>query len=133
LLDEKKKSQEKPEQQEVKEATEPTELEEFFRGEPEVYEALKDLIFLDPRKVKISINDAEDKAKELKKAKDDLRAAGWYRIAGSLAIYEGNVHKVKDYFSKYAKLTGKNPKILENPELSVKRAQDYYKAFLGKE
>jgi len=133
LLGEKQKSEENPEQQEVKEAKEPTEFDEFFRGEPEVYEALKDLIFLNPKKLKISIKDAEDKAKELKKAKDNLRAAGWYRIAGSLAIYEGNVSKVKDYFSKYGKLMGKNPRILENPELAVKRAQDYYKASLGKE
>ena len=43
---------------------------------------------------------------------------GYYvpRIAGSLAIYERDVSKVKEYSGKYTKLTGRKLKILEIAE-----------------
>ena len=33
---------------------------------------------------------------------DTVGAAVNYRIAGALAIYEGDINKVKKYFSKYS-------------------------------
>lgn len=108
-------------------------LKELCSADIEVFEALKDTLFLDPRKINFSLNDAVSKARELEKSKDTLRAAVWYRIAGGLAIYEGDVSKVKEYFSKYAKLTGKNLKILELPEEAVKKAQEYYGKYLKDE
>jgi hypothetical protein len=38
---------------------------------------------------------------------------GNFRIAGGLAIWMGNVEKVKEYFGKDSKLTGRKYKILE--------------------
>jgi len=107
-----------------------SELEEICKDALEVYEALENTMFLNPTKIKISIKDAVAKAKELEKAKDKLRAATWYKIAGGLAIYEGDVSKVQEYFGKYAKLTGQQLKILEIPEKAVEKAQEYYKKYL---
>lgn len=110
-----------------------TDLEKFCEKDPEVYDALKDTMFLDPRKIEFSLKDAISKAKYLEKVKDYVGAAALYKIAGGLAIYEGNVSKVKEYFGKYAEITGKNLKILEIPEKAVEKAQEYYRKYLKKE
>ena len=109
------------------------ELERICSDSPDVYEALKKFMFLNPTKINVSLKDAVLKAKELEKAKDKLRAAVWYRIAGGLAIYEGDVAKVKEYFGKYCKLTGKDVKIVEVAEKVVRKAQEYYTKYLKKE
>jgi len=126
----KEKKKENKVKEEVEKETGLTELEKLCIGDLEVFDALKDTMFLNPRKIDISLEDAVSKAKELEKAKDTLRAAIWYKIAGGLAIYEGNVSKVKECFSKYAELTKIRPKILEIPDKAVKRAQEYYKKYL---
>jgi len=115
---------------EVEEKIEPTELEKFCKNDLELYEALKDTMLLDPRKVNMSLKDVISKAKKAEKEKNNLMASIWYKIAGGLAIYEGDVSKVKELFGKYAKLTGKNLKILEMPDKAVKKAQEYYEKYL---
>jgi len=107
-----------------------TDLEKLCLDSPDVFRALKNTMFLDPRKIDVSLEEALSNAKELEKAKDTVRAAVWYKIAGGLAIYSGDVSKVKEYFGKYAKLTGKKPKILEVTEEAVKKAQEYYQKYL---
>ncbi|MDH5460562.1 MAG: hypothetical protein OEW71_05965, partial [Candidatus Bathyarchaeota archaeon] len=65
------------------------------------------------------------------KAKDSLRAKIWYKIAGGLAIYEGNVKKVTEFFSKCEKISpGTKYLILKNPETAVVKAQEYYQKHL---
>ncbi|MCD6243517.1 hypothetical protein J7K06_07555 [Candidatus Bathyarchaeota archaeon] len=108
----------------------PTELEKLCKGNLEVYNALKDVMFLDPRKINVSIKDAVANAEKFKKEKDNLRAAMWYRMAGGLAIYNGKVSEVKKYFAEYAKLTGREPKILKVLNEAVKVAREYYKKYL---
>jgi len=132
ILDRLLKRKGKQNGEEIKEEaqTGPTELEKLCAGNSEVLEALRDTMFLDPTKIEFSIKDALARAKEMEKAKDGLRAAMWYRIAGSLAIYEGDVSKVKEYFDKYAKLTGRKLKILEIAEEAVKKAQEFYQKYL---
>ena len=107
-----------------------TDLEKLCLDSPDVFRALKNTMFLDPRKIDVSLEEALSNAKELEKAKDTVRAAVWYKIAGGLAIYSGDVSKVKEYFGKYAKLTGKKLKILEVTEEAVKKAQEYYQRYL---
>jgi len=107
-------------------------FEEAFKNKPELADALKNTMFLDPRKIDITLKDAVSKAREMERKGDKLRAAIWYRIAGGLAIYKGDVSKVKEYFGKYSKLTGKSLKILEIPEECVKGAQKYYAKYLEK-
>jgi len=114
----------------AKEKSESTELETFCSDAPEILEALKDTMFINPLRFDVSLKDALSKAKQFEKEGDNIRAALWYRIAGGLAIYEGDVSKVKDYFGRYAKLTGRKLKILEVTEEAVKKAQEFYQRYL---
>jgi len=108
-----------------------SELEEVCKNDKGVYEALFDTMFLDPRKTGVSMEEAADKAKTFEKNKDLLNARVWYEIAGAMAIYEGNVKKVKEYFGKCEKLSSnKKYKILEDPEKAVAKAQEFYKKYL---
>ncbi len=104
-----------------------TELERLCGNDKEAYEALRNTMFLDPSKVGVSMKDAVEKAKNFEKTKDHLRAKIWYEIAGSLALHEGNVQKVIEYFRKCEKLSPKTKyTILKNPEKAVAKAQEYY-------
>lgn len=108
-----------------------TELEQICGDDKETYEALANVMFLDPRKIGASMEEAAENAKKFEKEKDLARARLWYQIAGGLAIYEGNVKKVVEYFSKCEKLSpGSSYPILKNPEKAVAKAQEYYKKFL---
>ncbi|MEM3769901.1 MAG: hypothetical protein QXG76_01770 [Candidatus Bathyarchaeia archaeon] len=108
-----------------------TELEKLCGSDKETYEALFNVMFLDPRKVSISMEEAVENAKKFEKEKDVTRAKLWYQIAGGLAIYEGNVKKVIEYFSKCEKLSPEaSYPILKNPEKAVAKAQEYYRKFL---
>jgi hypothetical protein len=108
-----------------------TELEEICGDDKETYEALYNTMFLDPRKITTSMKEAAENAKKSEKEKDFVKARTWYEIAGGLAIYEGNVKKVVEYFSAIEKISPntKYP-ILKNPEKAVAKAQEYYKKYL---
>ncbi|MBS7252240.1 MAG: hypothetical protein KIH08_16875 [Candidatus Freyarchaeota archaeon] len=121
----KKKEEEKEEKAEVKK----TEMEEIC-GDKEVYEALHNTMFLDPRKITMTSQEAAKKAEEFEKSGDLMRARIWYQTAGGLAIYEGNVEKVKEYFGKCKELSQSNYKILKIPEKAVQKAQEYYRKYL---
>ena len=108
-----------------------TELEQICGDDKETYEALVDTMFLDPRKIKSSMKEAVENAKKFEKAKDLTQARLWYEIAGGLAIYEGNVKKVVEFFSECEKnSSGKKYLILKNPEKAVAKAQEYYAKYL---
>ncbi|RJS70025.1 hypothetical protein CW693_00725 [Candidatus Bathyarchaeota archaeon] len=128
LFRRKKKEEKIPENTEKEPSL--TELEQICQNNREVYEALYNTMFLDPRKVDVSLKEAVEKAKTFEKAKDLLRAKMWYEIAGGLAIYKGDVKKVKEYFSKCEKISGKKYPILNNAEEAVAKAQEYYKKYL---
>ena len=108
-----------------------SELEQLSGDDKETYEALLNTMFLDPRKVGTSMKEAAENAKKFEKAKDFVRARTWYEIAGSLAIYEGNVKKVLEFFSEIEKISPDTKyTILKNPEKAVAKAQEYYKQYL---
>lgn len=122
-----RKKKEKKTLENVESAKSLTELEQLCEGDREVYEALANTMFLDPRKIGVSIKDAVDNAKKFEKAKDIIRARVWYEIAGGLAIYEGDVKKVKQYFSECEKISPERKYlILRKPEKAVTKAQEYY-------
>jgi hypothetical protein len=108
-----------------------TELEQLCGDDKETYEALFNTMFLDPRKVETSMKEAAENAKKSEKEKDFVKARTWYEIAGGLAIYEGNVKKVVEFFSEIEKISPdtKYP-ILKNPEKAIEKAQEYYKKYL---
>ena len=114
-----------------KKTKEMTDLEKFCGGDRELYEALRRTMLLDPRNVGLSMKDAEERAKESQKKGDKLRTLTWYETAGRLAIYEGDVKKVKKYFGKCAELSpDRNYPILKIPEKAVHKAQEYYQEYL---
>lgn len=117
-----------------KEKTEPlkikTELEQLCGEDKEVYEALVDTMFLDPRKVRTSMEEAAKKAKDFEKSGDALEASEWYHTAGGLAIYQGNIVKVKQFLEKCEELSSRKYPILKNPEKAIAKAQEYYQKYL---
>jgi len=129
LLDRFRKKEEKKIDIETKKTI--TELEQLCGDDKETYEALHHTMFLDPRKPGISMKEAAENAKKFEKAKDLVKVRTWYEIAGGLAIYEGNVKKVVEFFTECEKISPdiKYP-ILKNPEKAVDKAQEYYKKYL---
>jgi hypothetical protein len=108
-----------------------TELEQICRNDKETYEALFSTMFLDPRKIETPMKEAADNAKKFEKAKDFVKARVSYEIAGGLAIREGDVKKVVEYFTAAEKVSpGTSYVILKNPEKAVAKAQEYYKRHL---
>jgi hypothetical protein len=108
-----------------------TELEQICGDDKETYEALLNTMFLDPTKIGISMKEAAENAKKSEKEKDFLRARTWYEIAGGLAIYEGNVKKVEEFFGECEKFSPERKyQILKNPEKAVAKAQEFYKKYL---
>lgn len=108
-----------------------TELENFCGNDKEIYEALVNTMFLDPRKIRISSKEAAENAKKFEKTKDLIRARTWYEIAGGLAIYEGDAKKVTEFFSQCERISPntKYP-VLKNPEKAIIKAQEYYQKHL---
>lgn len=88
-----------------------TELKIFCGEDTEVYEALYTTMLLHPKDLSISMEEAAER--------------GDYVIAGALALWKGDLQKVKEYFGKKAEQSGKKLKILEIPERAIKKAQEY--------
>jgi hypothetical protein len=115
----------------VKEATD---LEKICADDKDSYEALRESMFLDPRKLDVSMKDSIEKAKSFEKQGKPVEARIWYEVAGGLGIYEGDVEKVKEYFSKCKELSPNSTyPILKIPEKAVGKAQEYYRKYLKEE
>ena len=108
-----------------------TELEKLCGNDKETYQALLNTMILDPRKIGTSLKQAVENAKKAEKEKDPAIAREWYRVAGSLAIYEGNAKKAAEFFNEAQRIfpDEKFP-FLKNPEKAVAKAQEYYKKHL---
>jgi hypothetical protein len=115
----------------VEQAKKSTELEQLLGGDKETYDALYPVLFLDPRKIEVSMKGAAENAKRSEKLEDFAAARMWYEIAGGLAVYEGKVKRVAEYYGKAEKITGQPYLILKNPEKAVAKAQEYYKKYLS--
>ena len=106
-----------------------TSLEQLCGSDRETYEALS-VMFLDPRKIDVSMEQAVDNAEKAEKEKDVASARMWYQVAGGLAIYEGNTKKVAEYYGEAERVTGEKYLILTSPDKAVAKAQEYYKQYL---
>ncbi|MCL6578483.1 MAG: hypothetical protein K6T73_03740 [Candidatus Bathyarchaeota archaeon] len=126
-----RKGKEKEKKANVQPVQQKSELEKLCGDDKETYEALLNTMFLDPRKTGTTMKEAAENAKKFEKAKDFVRAKVWYEIAGGLAIYEGNVERVVEFFSSAEKLSpNARYTILKNPQKAVAKAQEYYKKYL---
>ena len=103
-------------------------LKEICKDDPEAYEALYDTMLLSPELIGKSSGEVAEEAEKQEEKGDIFGAAAKYRIAGGLAIYEGDIEKVKEYFGKYAEISDRNMKILEIPKRAVEKAREYYRA-----
>ncbi|MCW4055726.1 MAG: hypothetical protein NWE82_02950 [Candidatus Bathyarchaeota archaeon] len=114
------------------EAIEKTQLEKICSNDKETYNALRHTMFYDPRKISETPEDALEKAKAFEKQGDTERTRIWYHVAGGLAIWKGDVAKVKQYFGKCQKLAPNMgyEQITKIPEKAVAKAQEYYKTYL---
>ena len=125
-----RKEEKKTEAQKVQKVEKISELELLAGNDKIAYEALAQVMFLDPRKIETSMKQAIDNAKKAEKDGDIAKAGMWYEVAGGLAIYEGNVKKVVENYGEARRVIGREYKILESPEKAVALAQDYYKKYL---
>jgi hypothetical protein len=107
-----------------------SDLEQLAGNDQATYEALAQTMFLDPRKIETPMKQAVENAKKGEKDGDLAKAGMWYEVAGGLAIYEGNVKKVVEYFGEAQRILHREYAILGNPEKAVALAQEYYKKYL---
>jgi len=131
LLNKLRRKKEKPKVN-VEQEIFPSDLQEICADDKESYEVLREIMFLDPRKIDTSLTDAIKKAKEFEKQGDTVKTRRWYEIVLGLAIYKGDVAKVKEYYGKYVKLSpnSAHPNLIK-PEEAIKKAQEYYKKHLA--
>jgi len=128
ILDRFRKQKKEEAIEEVKEII--TNLEKLCGDDKEVYESLVNTMFLDPRKIDTSMEEAAKKAEDFEKAKDFMRAMIWYETAGGLAIWKGDVKKVVEFFSKCEKISPNiRYSILKNPEKATAKAKEYYQKY----
>lgn len=114
----------------VQQARQLSDLQQLIGNDKETYDALAETLFLNPKNIDPSMKQAADNAKKAQDDGDRAKAGMWYQVAGGLAIYEGNVKKVIEYYGLAEKLIGRRYAILKNPEKAVAVAQEYYKKFL---
>jgi hypothetical protein len=107
-----------------------SDLQKLVGNDKETYDALASTMFLNPKNIDSSMKQAAETAKKADADGDRAKAGMWYHVAGGLAIYEGNVKKVVEYFGLAERFNGRHYGILQNPEKAVAAAQEYYKKFL---
>src|SRR6266496_1054579 len=70
-------------------------LQEITVGDAEMYQSLSRLLFLDPKKITTSLEDAVSQATSFDSSGSKTRAEVWYRIAGGIALYRGDSDTVR--------------------------------------
>lgn len=110
-----------------------TDLELICGDEKEVYEALSEAMLLHPRRKTESMEEAARAAEKFKEAGDIRNAVMWFRVAGGLAIYKGNVEKVRKFFTECQQLSGEPYPIIKIAKKAVQKAQEYYQKYLKEE
>lgn len=85
-------------------------LQEIAGNDSEIYTVMSRLLFIDPGKVTTSLEDAASQAASFEAAGDKTRAEVWYRIAGGISLYKGDVEGVRKFFEKAASFPGNSKK-----------------------
>ena len=79
-------------------------LQEITVGDAEMYQSLSRLLFLDPKKITTSLEDAVSQATSFDSSGSKTRAEVWYRIAGGIALYRGDSESVRKFSKKPLRL-----------------------------
>lgn len=104
----KKKSQSSPagNSPESQEPVVLSKLQEITAGDADMYQSLSRLLFLDPKKITTSLEDAISQATTFDSMGNKTRAEVWYRIAGGIALYRGDPESVRKFFEKASSIAG---------------------------
>ena len=81
-------------------------LQEITAGDADMYQSLSRLLFLDPKKILTSLEDAVSQATTFESAGNKTRAEVWYRIAGGISLYRGDPEGVRKFFEKASSIAG---------------------------
>ncbi len=107
-------------------------LQELTGSDPELYQVMSRLLFLDPKKITTSFEEALRQASELESSGNKLRAETWYRIAGGIALYRADPDGVRKYFEKASSIAGDSrpeyKTIAKRSEEAVEIAKKYYES-----
>jgi len=79
-------------------------LQELTGSDAEMYQSLSKILFLAPKRINASLEDAVSQASAFEASGDKMRAELWYRIAGGIALYRADAGAVRKYFEKAASL-----------------------------
>ena len=83
-------------------------LQEITGSDAEMYRSLSRLLFLDPKKITTSFEDAVSQATTFDSTGNKTRAEVWYRIAGGIALYRGDAESVRKFFEKAYSIVGES-------------------------
>ena len=75
-------------------------LQEITGNDEEMYRAMSRLFFLDPKRITMSLEDTVAQASSFEASGNKTRAEVWYRIAGGISLYRGDVDGVRKFFEK---------------------------------
>jgi hypothetical protein len=81
-------------------------LQEITTNDAEMYQSLSKLLFLDPKKITTSLEDAISQASAFESSGNKTRAEVWYRIAGGISLYRGDAEGVRKFFEKASSIAG---------------------------
>ncbi len=81
-------------------------LQEITGTDAEMYQSLSRLLFLDPKKITASLEDAISQATTFESTGNKTRAEVWYRIAGGIALSRGDTESVRKFFEKASSIAG---------------------------
>jgi len=105
-------------------------LQELTLSDAELYQSLSRTLFIEPKRINTSLETALSQASDFEVKGDKIRAEVWYRIAGGIALFRGDVAGVRKYFDKASAMAdGSRPeykKLSERAEDAVGIAGKYY-------
>lgn len=112
----------------------PTRLQEIAAEiagkDSELYWALSRVMFLDPKRITLSLEQALKQASDQEKTGNRIRAEVWYRVAGGIALYHGDVESVRKFFAKANSIAGDSRReykiVAEESEKAVEISRKYY-------
>ncbi len=81
-------------------------LQEVTGGDSDMYRSMSRLLFLDPKRITMSLEDVVNHATSFEQSGNKTRAEIWYRIAGGIALYRGDAEGVRKFFEKAASVSG---------------------------
>ncbi len=105
-------------------------LQEITSNDPEMYQSMSRLLFLDPKRITASLEEAISQATNFESTGNRTRAEVWYRIAGGIALYRGDAEGVRKFFEKAASISGNSKPeyktAASRPQEAVSIARKYY-------